>query len=57
LVQKAIEEEMGMGVIMHKSAKSSRQCVEEGNNIVTNSIVCTVRRKTANRAKDIIMLY
>ena len=31
LVQKAIEEEMDMGVIMHKSATFSRQCVEAGN--------------------------
>ena len=43
---------MDLGVIMHKSAKPSRQCVEEEKE--ANSTVGTIRRKTVNRVKNTI---
>jgi len=46
-----IKEEIDLGVIMHKSAKPSRQCVEAARGIFNCFII---RRKIVNRAKGTI---
>ena len=43
---------MDLGVILHKSAKFSRQCVEAEKE--PNSTVGTIIRKIVNRVKDTI---
>jgi len=44
---------MDVGVIMHKSAKLSRQCFEEERK--ANLAVGTIRRKIVNRVMDAIL--
>jgi len=48
-------EEMDFGVIMHKSAKPSRQCVEADKE--ANSAVGTIRRKIVISVKDTILMF
>ena len=55
-VLKVSEEERDLGVIMHKSAKPSRQCAEASKK--ANSTLGMIRRTTVTRDKDtILMLY
>jgi hypothetical protein len=52
-VLKASEEERDLGVIMHKSAKPSRQCAEASKK--ANSTLGRIRRTIVSRDKDTIL--
>src|SRR6218665_2667058 len=52
-VLKVSEEERDLGVIMHRSAKPSRQCAEASNK--ANSTLGMIRRTIVTREKDTIL--
>src|SRR5678816_952042 len=53
MVLKVSEEERDLGVIMHKSAKPSRQCAEASKK--ANSTLGMIRRTIVTRDKDTIL--